>query len=186
LTIERDGASSLSLAARAKELQGAFAADRKAILSVQPPLDHSFLKPVKSACERIDLACANAWQNTVWAIIGPLPDDLLNVLERIAELAPEVRRIRALQEEGRGIAARVPGSDTGAVAAARARAETIATQKSEKWARLSGGGIPEEVVRFLRRAAVREARLSEVTPGVINWLTARGLLDAFRVSPGQG
>ncbi|MBP0496275.1 hypothetical protein [Roseomonas indoligenes] len=181
---ERDGTSSPPLVARARELLGAFGADRKAILTVHPPLDHSFLRPIKSVCEKVDLACANAWQTSAGAILGPLPDDLLNVLERIADLAPEVRRIRALQHEGQGIVTGNPGSSAEAVAAELARLRTISTEKSEKWAQLSGGGIPAEVVSFLRRAAVREARLSEVTPGVVEWLTVRGLLNAFRVSPG--
>lgn len=181
---EREGTSAPPLAARARELLGAFGADRKAILTVQPPLDHSFLRPVKSVCERVDLACANAWQTSAEAILGPLPDDLLNVLERIADLAADVRRIRALQQEGRGLVAGNPGSSAEAVATALARLRAISIEKSGKWARLSGGGIPEEVVRFLRRAAVREARLSEVTPAVVEWLTARGLLNAFRVAPG--
>jgi hypothetical protein len=181
---ERDGTSSPPLAARAQEVLGAFGADSRKILTVQPPLDHSFIRPVKSLCEKVDRACTNAWQTSANVILGPLPDDLLNVLERIADLAPAVRRIRALQQEGQGIVEGNPGSSAEAVGAAIARLRAIAADKSEKWAQLSGGGIPEEVVRFLRRAAIREARLSEVTPAIVEWLKTRGLLNAFRVSPG--
>ena len=128
---------------------------------------------------RADLS--EAWRCHVEEILGPLPEGLLNPLEAIGGLAAEVRNIRALQVQGQRIAASLP--DAGSVAEKLATAHSLTEQKRKKWERLSGGAIPDEVVRFLSRAASREACLADVSDTVWEWLATQNLLTWFRVMP---
>jgi len=171
-----------TLADRAAGLAKTFDENRKSVLATQPPLEHSFLKPLNALTTAFRAALEQSWRRHVEEVIRPMPEDLLAVLGAIRELAPQVAALRQQQSRGIAIAAALP--EATAVLIALEGIRDVAAKKAESLEKLSGGGIPDEVLRFLRRSVTRQARLEELTTSIIDWLRARGLLRAFIVTPG--
>lgn len=163
-------------ASRAAELETAFINDRSSII---PPLDPSFLNPLKTLITQQKGVLENAWRQHVEQIVGQLPEDLLRALDGTSSLRTIVGEIRALHRQAETIASTLP-IDVDASTTAVGEACRIRDEKAEKLEQLRG--IPPEVVEFMRRVTLRRATLNDVTPVVRDWLRDQNLLEKLGVN----
>ncbi len=179
ITADADDKSLTQLGNRAITLHNAFTLDPESIVRPDPPLASSFLNPLTKEISTIEGRLMEVWRSEVQSTLGSMPDGLLGAIENIRKLAPQVRRLRELQNSGKRIADIFPTPDAVAVKQRLEEVCDLATRKSQILETLEG--IPKEVVLFLHLAANSEARISHVTPSVREWIEREGLMNEFRV-----
>lgn len=118
----------------------------------------------------------SAWKSHVDALLPSLNPELLETLERVPTFAPKVRQIRTLHSQARRCEERLPQSEGDFT-----RLTSLVSSLEKSWQGLSGEGIPDDVLAFLKAAVGDGAELDLMTPAVTEWLERHGLKKNLRV-----
>ncbi|MNY30786.1 hypothetical protein D3C86_1649130 [compost metagenome] len=65
--------------------------------------------------------------------------------------------------------------------AAKQRLDELLTAHNAAWSELTAEGIPAAVLAFIRACAGEGAPIGLLTTEVLEWLTQRSLMNAFRI-----
>lgn len=176
------GLGTLSLTSWAgtlSEIKDRYTHDPKVILDPFPGQDVRaiFVVPLKQLPARVREVLKTAWSEWVEKQMPAIRDDLLAVLSGIPALRSSVQTIsdtkrRALQK----------GSEL-----PRARADidevlSFARQIDQAWRSLTGDGIPDEVIAFIRIAGQPSgAPVGALTPLVLEWFEQHRIDQALRI-----
>src|SRR5260221_364228 len=115
---------------------------------------------------------------------------LLERAKVLVRRTDEYRTKRALANDAERFATRAKqlGAPTAKLATLRALVREFlvagvaaAVAKDDAWRHLSGSGIPDEVIDFLRQAGTSGFSLAKLTPAIQAWLGERDLLGTFRI-----
>jgi len=166
-----------ALGKRAIELLTGLRADPNNI--VNPSFDIKFqftdrLSNIAVAAENVALA---AWQRHVAENSEHAPEEILMALDSIPDYRSTVAKIRALQKRVTLLHESVPADPLSAME----EIARIATEHRDIWEKMTAGGIPEQVIAFLRACGLEGAPLGSYTPAIAAWLSGRGLSHLFRV-----
>jgi hypothetical protein len=118
-----------------------------------------------------------SWKSWVLEQEPSISVELLDVLAAVPSLATQVAEIRNTWARLQQAAGSLPGSED-EITSTKSTANCLITL----WESLSGGGIPSEVVTFLRSAGQRNgAAFALLTTDVADWLRNHDLLDTLRI-----
>lgn len=167
---------------RVSDLRQRYAEDRNVMLDPFPAEDARFvlMQPLRQLPGKANVAMHDAWAQWAGVRLPQIDSEVLAVLGEIAALREPVRRIRSLGREAEQCCSTVPE-----------RTENIeyflqlCTRIQQEWHNLTGEGIPQEVLTFLRAAGGPSgAAFSLLTSEVLEWLSTHGLKQALRVRMG--
>lgn len=126
--------------------------------------------------DSLQRSCAQAWAEYRRSRDMRVDDAVLSVLGELPAFSHQVSRIRGLRSrlmEWRDLPK--SGEDLDAF-------DALADALQATWTSISGEGIPDEVMQFLREAGSGDgARLERVTPAVMDWLRDNGIEGSFHV-----
>lgn len=165
--------------ARLQGLLDEFERDPSSILDPAPGEDARkvLLEPLKQLPSDVANTLIQEWQSWLREQAPAIPSELLDVLSVVPSLGPAVREIRSADAAVRVAGKSLP-NDSGAVDAIKATASRL----QALWDQLSSGGIPEEVVIFLRAAGQRDgAPYALLTPDVLRWMQQHDLLITLKI-----
>ena len=120
-----------------------------------------------------------AWQARVDGSFSPLPEPVLQAIATIPSYRGQVDAIRTKHLEVLRLRAELPLPNQVSATLERITAAVVA--KDDAWRHLSGSGIPDEVIDFLRQAGTSGFSLAKLTPAIQAWLGERDLLGTFRI-----
>lgn len=133
---------------------------------------------LKSFPSQVHDALLQAWSGY---INSTLPDrqhpELLQTLGQLPGLKESVDRVGQLYREAQRMSGQLPRSSDEFERVAAITSELRAT-----WQQLPTENIPAEVQEFLTQAALGDARFSQLTGPVVEWLRANDLLKHIRIS----
>lgn len=134
-------------------------------------------EPLAQFSAGIQTALQTSWKSWVLEQVPSISDELLEVLAAVPALGTQVAEIRNTWAKLRQVAGSLP-DDEDVVSSTKAAAYRLVTL----WESLAGGGIPSEVVTFLRSAGQRNgAAFPLLTTEVADWLRNHDLLDTLRI-----
>lgn len=165
--------------ARLQNLLVAFEEASTSILDPVPGEDARkvLFEPLAQFSSGIQTTLRNSWKSWVLEQEPSISMELLDVLGAVPSLAAQVAEIRNTWAKLRQAAGSLPGSEN-EVSSTKATADRLITL----WESLAGGGIPGEVVTFLRSAGQRNgAAFALLTNDVADWLRSHNLLDTLRI-----
>jgi len=146
---------------------------------VNPSIDirFDFVDRLLHVAQAAEKASLDAWKLHVDTISESAPEEILTALAAIADYRSTVERIRSLQKRVSQLAQTVPSDP----AASIDEIKRLAAEHCEIWERMTAGGIPKDVIDFLRACGFEGALLGSFTPSIEAWLRERGLIHLFRV-----
>ncbi|WP_333983552.1 hypothetical protein [Burkholderia gladioli] len=165
--------------ARLQNLLVAFEETPTSILDPVPGDDARkiLFEPLAQFSAQIQTALQTSWKSWVLEQQPSISIELLEVLAEVPALATQVAEIRNMWAKLRQVAGELPGSED-EISSTKATADRLVTL----WESLAGGGIPSEVVTFLRSAGQRNgAAFALLTTEVADWLRNHDLLDTLRI-----
>lgn len=167
---------------RVSDLRQRYAEDRNVMLDPFPAEDTRFvlMQPLRQLPGKANAAMHEAWAQWARTRLPQIDAEVLGILGEIAALRESVGRMRSLGREAEHCCSTLPK-----------RIEDIeyflqlCARIQQEWHNLTGEGIPQEVLTFLRAAGgTSGAAYSLLTAGVLDWLSAHGLKQALRVRMG--
>lgn len=146
---------------------------------VNPSIDlrFDFVDRLLHVAQAAEKASLDAWRSHVETISENAPEEILTALAAIADYRSTVERIRSLQKRISQLAEAVPQNP----AASIEEIKGLAAEHRDIWGRMTAGGIPEDVIAFLRACGFEGAPLGSFTPSIESWLRERSLMHLFRV-----
>lgn len=146
---------------------------------VNPSIDirFGFVDRLLHVAQAAEKASLDAWKRHVDTISESAPEEILTALAAIPDYRSTVEQIHALQKRVLQLAEAIPRDP----AAAIDEIKRSAAEHREIWEKMTAGGIPEDVITFLRACGFEGAPLGSFTPGIEAWLGERGLIHLFRV-----
>ena len=179
VAIELPKKSTEAIAFRAGELLNAFNADHKALLTSDETFTRQFVPALDKVAQDHRIRLVAAWEAWVDGTFSPLPEPVLQAVATIPSYRAQVDAIRAGHAEVLRVRGELPAS--GHVSATLERVKATAAANDDAWRHLSGNGIPDEVIDFLRQAGTSGFSLAKLTPAIQAWLGERGLLGTFHI-----
>lgn len=167
------------LAAVAKEVEAAAVAYHDAPQRIADANEQRYTlwEPLKTLPGQVKDTLLQAWQDYIATALPEQNPELLQTLGQLPGFKEPVEQIRRLQREVEDMRRRLPQSpdemDRVTVSAAELRAA---------WQQLPTGGIPADVHDFLTAAVMGNARLSQLTNSVLEWLRTNNLINDVRIS----
>ncbi|MEY9697539.1 Txe/YoeB family toxin of Txe-Axe toxin-antitoxin module [Bradyrhizobium diazoefficiens] len=146
---------------------------------VNPSIDirFDFVDRLLHLAQAAEKASLDAWRRHLDTISENAPEEILTALASIADYRSTVERIRSLQKRVSQLAEAVPPDPVASID----EIKRLAAEHREIWERMTAGGIPADVIDFLRACGFEGAPLGSFTSGVEAWLRERGLIHLFRV-----
>ncbi|SAK87911.1 hypothetical protein AWB82_06078 [Caballeronia glebae] len=167
---------------RVSDLIHRYAGDRNVMLDPFPNEDTRFVltQPLRQLPSKAEAAMREAWANWARSRLPQIDVEVLEILGSITTLRESVGRIRNLKREAELRCSTLPeGSEDIACVL------QLCTQIREEWLNLTGEGIPQGVLIFLREAGTPSgAAYSRLNAEVLEWLSAHGLKQALRIRMG--
>ncbi len=161
-------------------IQERYQADPQTILATDEALGNGFWKPLKQLPKKLEAAFKSAWAGHVNNVLPSLDNEILSVLAQIPDLQQQVVDIQRHYQEAEVLSKQLPRDDS-AFQCLDALVSLLTTQ----WQNLQGGGIPNDVLDFLKDCADRGAGIEAMTPEILAWLKERGLLHSFKIVVGK-
>ncbi|MDL2343414.1 hypothetical protein QOL99_04525 [Deinococcus sp. MIMF12] len=137
---------------------------------------HVALKNLKNLTDEVALDGQRLWQEHLDALKPPVPDALLDVLERHPEWTGRIRQWRTLNKEHARMRAPQPVTPT-----LIAQAQTLAEQYASLRRAMVELDLPAAVLEFFECTGDGRATLADLTPDILEWLRLHKLLSAFSV-----
>lgn len=107
-------------------------------------------------------------------------EEVLTLLEKIEALRKSAQSVRELKKEFDEVSSSMPIATESVE-----RITHLAGDMNEVWLDLTGEGVPQPVLIFLRKAiSIEGARLAELTQDVRDWMSEHGLSNSLRVRIG--
>lgn len=166
---------------RIVDLRDRYTFDKNVMLDPFPEEDVRwvFNQPLTQLPQKVKTALLEAWENWAKKNIPEIDGDVLDILGGIVTLRESVIAVRSLKASAETICTSLPNGDD--VDQLKKLCEKI----SDAWHNLTGEGIPNDVLVFLRTAGSRDgARFDLLTTEVLDWLTIHGLRDSLRIKMG--
>jgi len=157
---------------RLRDLRDRYDAD-PSIITPQQALG-TIPRDVSQLSSRLQEKLVNAWRAYTETNTIDVPDAFLAIFDQVPEARTTVGRIRTLRQNLSSRRARLPATDTD-IASFRTDVEHLKTLVREL------EGFPPAVLAFLRAAASGGAEIELLTDEVRQWLTERGMKNAFRI-----
>lgn len=161
-------------------LKDRYAKDQSAILSPVPngeDVRAKFLLPLKQLPAKVREILKSAWMEWVQAKIPAIKDDLLTVLEGIPALRSSVQKISETKRRALEKASELPRTQ-----ADIDQVLSLASQIEQAWRSLTGDGIPDEVIEFIRVAGQPGgAPVNALSPLVLDWFRQHAIDQSLRV-----
>ena len=136
----------------------------------------NFVEPVKVHASKLRDAALAAWQAHVDSGQPAIRAALITALAA-AGFQAQCARLQQLQAEVADLRGSCPSS-----VADFDRLDELKAAIQRIWGELQG--VPANVIEFLRKAARREAKVTDLTPGIRTWLDDRAMLDQLRIGLG--
>ena len=169
-----------AIAERANTHLSEFENDSKSFVEPSASLAHEFIPMLGKLETDYKHSILKAWSQHVEVLVKPLPDAVLRAIETLPAYRAQVVSLRAKHVEAEKLTKKPP--ELGDVESALKRINQLIDENAATWKELSGSGIPDDVLDFLRKSgAMGGVSLSEVTPSIIDWLNGRNLLTSFTV-----
>lgn len=165
--------------AQLRNLLNEFQRDSSTILDPTPGVDARapLWEPLKQLPAKIGSALLESWQVWVRQMVPIISADLLEVLSCVPALSSSVREIREIEAAIKIAAKSLPDSKESVAEIGRK-----ATRLKELWDTLASGGIPKDVVSFLREAGQQSGVPHErLTPSVLEWFVKHNLVSSLRI-----
>lgn len=179
VAVELPTESTEAIVFRAAELLKAFNADQKALLTSDEAFTRQFVPALDKLAQEYRNRLVVAWQARVDGSFSPLPESVLQAIATIPSYRGQVDAIRTKHLEVLRLRAELPVPNQVCATLERITAAVVA--KDDAWRHLSGSGIPDEVIDFLRQAGTSGFSLAKLTPAIQAWLGERDLLGTFRI-----
>lgn len=159
-----------------RELQEKIADDPSAVLK-ETGIQQKMLIPIEKAASAIREAADIAWSEYVKQQLPIVGNELVGALSRIPGLRSKVGNFQHLRDQTLDGSSRAPSNDE-----VFNRTLKLVQQCQQAWKELDAEDIPQEVLVLFREAASSQgADLSSLTPVVLDWLTAHGLVDTLGI-----
>jgi hypothetical protein len=171
-----------TLSDRISNLLNRYIADRNVILDPFPEEDFRYVvtTPLNSLPGKVQTSLLSAWQEWSKQIVPEINADILDVLYLIPSLQHSVTSIRNLKVRINAILNTLPKSEDDFN-----NLETLSQLFAGEWTALTGEGIPDNVLSFLRTSGGREgAPYSSLTPEVLTWLINHNILESLKIRVG--
>lgn len=138
----------------------------------------------QTATERVvaqsEARAQNAWRDYLTRTSPDINTELLDVLDADPQAAATVQQIRDLSRKLR-VFADLPLPTAEQIV----QYDAAVADLRSAWSTLDLSGLDDEIVAFLRAAnGELGAALTTLTPGVMAWLSERGLIDYYVIRPG--
>lgn len=185
----------------AAQVAAKFSANPESIVAPDPMLKKTFWDPLAALPKQLSTAMEGAWVASVQDVTPASQAELLDVLGLLPGFREQVAHIRGLYRE----LERLGGSQTlraiveaqmtvegetelvDAIDHLLAQPPRLVAEITTALRELTGDGIPDEVLVFLRQATVPPgAHYAQVTPITLTWLNKHDLVGALRVRLGSG
>lgn len=139
--------------------------------------------PLRNLAPQLRSALMEAWQRYLDEHSPDMQQALLDALATLPGFFSQVEQIRRLHQAVSALREQLPHSE-GDIDDAR----SLVDQLSKLWDALSGEGVDDEIVNFLRAAATSTgAPLADFNERIRTWLRVHELLDRVRIRiSGQG
>jgi hypothetical protein len=164
-----------ALKRKAPALDAKLAEDWRAFIDDRS-LPTNFVEPVKAHAAKLREAALAAWQAHVDEGLPSIREALITALAS-AGFKPQCTRLQQLQDQVMTVRRSCPSS-----VADFHRLDELKAAIQAVWSELEG--VPADVTAFLRKAAQREATISDLTPGIRAWLDDREMLGQLRIGLG--
>ena len=177
-----DNALIFTLSDRISDLLKRYKADKNVILDPFPEEDfrHVVTVPLNSLPGKLQTSLLSAWQEWSKQIVPEISADILDILYLIPALHSSVTSIRNLKVRVNSIINTLPRSENDFN-----NLETLSQLFAVEWTTLTGEGIPDNVLSFLRASGGRQgAAYSSLTPEVLTWLINHNILESLRIRVG--
>ena len=150
-----------------------FQADRGWLIGQQFNL-RSFQAKVKSLKDDLNEQLKRAWTAYCAQHLRGTNEELLGILVKIDTFRDAVQRIQTLTKQLRGIEFPRDNEHFSQI-------DVKIAQLSQAWNSLRSDEVPEDVVQFLKAAAIGGASIDRLTPEVMSWLVDREIVNSFCV-----
>ena len=172
----------VSLYLRIKDLKSRYEIDRNAIIDPFPGEDVRFVftQPLSQFPQKINAALRETWSNWAQKNVPSIDNEVLEILTEISALHNSVAGIQRLKMNAESYGASLPSNldDVNSLT-------NICNKILEEWHSLTGDGISEGVLKFLREAGNKDgAKFESLNSEVDEWLELHDLKGSLRIRMG--
>lgn len=164
-----------ALAKQVDVLATAYREDRQSI--IDPTGRFTLWNPLKTLPDEVRTTLLQAWSGYITSTLPERHPELLQTLGQLPGFKEPVDRVGQLYREADRMRGQLPRS-TDEIE----RVAAIASELRATWQQLPTENIPAEIQDFLTQAVLGEARYSQLTASVIEWLRTNDLLKHVRIS----
>jgi len=176
IRVPLDADMAAALREHVRTLRERYTADRASIVSPDGELRFAFWQPLEAYPDQVEAALMAAWTAHVEAQLPPHQPGLLEVMARVPGFGAQVATIARFYADAATLARTLPDDESFTAL------DGIAAGLQRAWSELSGPGIPDEVLTFLRAATTGGAPRVNFTAAVERWLVEHGLMANVRIA----
>ncbi|SEH06419.1 hypothetical protein [Candidatus Venteria ishoeyi] len=162
-----------------RKIKKRYQADPGMILATNKTLGNNFWTPLQQLPKKLQAALEKDWNSYVTSILPQFDTEILSVLAQIPDLQQQVVDIQRYYQEAEALSKQLPVDDS-----AFQHLDALVSLLTTKWKNLKGGGIPADILHFLKECAGSGANIEAMTPEILAWLKERGLLHSFKIVVG--
>ncbi len=154
------------------EFQQKFESNWKNLVS-DSMIVNTFVNPIRNYTEKVNTSSIQAWRSYVDSNEIDFSDDFIDAMS-VAGFESKCDEIRRNKAEVQNCRIRCPKTSEEVE-----RVEHLKSEMQSVWRELEG--VPNDVVKFLQKAARLEARLDDIKPDIHDWLIEHSMIDKLRV-----
>ncbi len=165
-----------SLRTQATDIQRRYFADKASIL--EP--NQSFKVGITQLPSKVQSALESGWREWAQRQVPPIDPVVLGILGAIPALQASVAEIDMLLKQAQALAKQLPAGVESVVQISKIADDIRKTSRE-----LTGDGVPNEVLLFLRSACTANgASYADLSTSVLEWLKVHGLEHSLRIRMG--